>query len=455
MTRVRTPPLRRHRVLAPLLTVWALVAAGCGGDGDGAAPLGAPQDEVGDSAPTEPAGSTDGETAMDSDLPTEADADEEGTDSAAADGETVTIGGLVALSGTFATVGEDILQGFELYVEQQDGLLGGRPVEVIREDEEDPDVAVRKAQKLIQVDEVDAVFGIVSSAAGVAVRDVFDRNEVPVVITNSNVTSLSCEASSDYVYRTSYTFHQAGFISGRWFAENVGTEGVFIIAPDYVGGQDMLAAFKLGFADGGGSPEGIVGEAYPPFQSTDDYQPYISEIQNSGAQYVWAFFGGGEAVSFVNQYEAFGLKATTPLYGWAALADDGILESLGPAGVGVTTMAQYSADLENPVNDEFRAAYQEAFGEEPTYFAESSYVAAQMLDQAIGRIDGEVTPQALAEQLEDTETFAAPRGEFQLNPETNNPVVALFARTVEETEDGTSNVVVGDAGTIEDACPAS
>ncbi len=302
---------------------------------------------------------------------------------------------------------------------------------------------------------MDVVIGVVSSAVGVAVRDVFDSREVPVIITNSNVTALSCELASPWVFRTSYSFHQQGFASGRWIAENVTTEGLFLQAPDYVGGVDMLAAFREGFEAGGGSPDGIIGQQMPPFQTTDDYQPFLSNIQQSGADYVWAFHGGGEAINFVQQYANFGLKDTIPLTGWGALADDGILDALGDAALGIRTVATYSSTLENEVNQRFVEEYEALYDEVPTYFSEQAYVAAQLFGTAVAAIDGNVDDaEALNDAMTNVGSFPAPRGTFELNPETRNSVAVLHAREVQEVDGELVNVVIDDAGTVPEACPS-
>jgi branched-chain amino acid transport system substrate-binding protein len=52
-----------------------------------------------------------------------------------ADNETVRIGFIAGLSGIYQTVGEDMVDGFELYLELNDGQLGGRSVELEIADE--------------------------------------------------------------------------------------------------------------------------------------------------------------------------------------------------------------------------------------------------------------------------------------------------------------------------------
>lgn len=446
-----------------VVLILALVSAACSGqtaDTDDSAEAPATiapdaEDPVDEEQPTaNPADEDTGEPG--SSEATDDDSPESGGSEAANDGRVARIGLIVPTGGTFADIGDDITQAVKLYAQQSNEQFGGLDYELFIEDEGDPDTAVRAAEKLITQDDVDVVIGVVSSAVGVAVRDVFDSREVPVIITNSNVTALSCELASPYVFRTSYSFHQQGFASGRWIAENITTEGLFLEAPDYVGGVDMLKSFREGFEAGGGSPEGIIGEQLPPFQTTNDYQPFLSNMQQAGAEYVWAFHGGGEAINFVQQYADFGLKDSIPLTGWGALADDGILPALGDAALGIRTVATYSSTLDNEVNRQFVDEYVGAYDEVPTYFAEQAYVAAQLFSTAVEKIDGDIDDvEALNEAMTNIGSFDAPRGTFELNPETRNSVAVLHAREVQEVEGELVNVVIGQAGTVEEACPGT
>jgi branched-chain amino acid transport system substrate-binding protein len=69
----------------------------------------------------------------------------------------------------------------------------------------------------------------------------------------------------------------------------------------------MIDAFTQTFTAAGGE---IVGQEFTPFQKTQDFGPYLAKAKASGADAVYVFYAGGEAISFVKQYDSFGLKAT-------------------------------------------------------------------------------------------------------------------------------------------------
>ena len=82
----------------------------------------------------------------------------------AAFAENLKIGMIVTLSGPPAALGQQIVDGFQLALDEKGGMLGGQKVELIVEDDElKPDVALLKATSLIKRDEVDFVVGTVFS----------------------------------------------------------------------------------------------------------------------------------------------------------------------------------------------------------------------------------------------------------------------------------------------------
>src|SRR5690625_4328473 len=79
--------------------------------------------------------------------------------------DTVDIGLLLPLSGAFEALGDDAQDGFELYLDLNDGQLGGQEIDVTVADEGDgPDTSIPAADKLLKQDEVDALVGTTSSA---------------------------------------------------------------------------------------------------------------------------------------------------------------------------------------------------------------------------------------------------------------------------------------------------
>src|ERR1700722_18387689 len=86
------------------------------------------------------------------------------TGSAFAQEKTVKIGFVSTFSGPTAVIGNDMRNAFELALDHLGRKIGGLPVEVIYEDDQQkPDVGVQKTQKLIESDHVDFIAGFIWS----------------------------------------------------------------------------------------------------------------------------------------------------------------------------------------------------------------------------------------------------------------------------------------------------
>ncbi|MGH8998188.1 MAG: ABC transporter substrate-binding protein [Acidimicrobiia bacterium] len=374
------------------------------------------------------------------------DADEEngGGDGAPAP---VKIGLLVPTSGVYTSLGEDMRRGFDLYLDQNGGQLGGRDVELVTADEgAGPDTGVPAARRLVTRDRVAVVTGIVNSAVALGVRDFFTEAKVPLLISNAGADDLTGEAGSPFLWRTSFANSDPNLALGGWLAATPEAEGgVFMLGADYAAGKEQLGGFRKAFEEGGGK---VLGEVYTPFGTTQDFQPFLTQARQSGAKAVFAFYAGAEAVTFVRQYAEFGLAETTPLYGPGFLTEGSVLDAQGPASIGIKTSLHYASELDTPLNTKFVTAYQEVYGDTPTTYSVQSYDAALVLDEAIGRLDGEITGRRLVDAFGRIGDIDSPRGEWRFG-EDQNPDQSFYLREVRTEGEGLVNAVLEDLGPLD------
>jgi len=350
----------------------------------------------------------------------------------------VKIGLSVPVSGVYASLGEDMTQGFNLYLDENDGKLGGRDIEVVSADEgEGPETGVPATTKLVTQDQVSAVVGIVNSSVALGLQETFVQSEVPLIIANAGADDLTAEASP-YIWRTSFTNGGVAAALGEAVAEDVGDGSVYLIAADYAAGEESVNGFKEAFEAAGGT---VAGETYTPFGTTSDWQPYLSKIRSSGATAVYTFYAGAEAVNFVKQYSTFGLAEKTQLYGVGFLTEGGVLDAQGQAAVGTQTSLHYSDLLESDSNRRFVDAYQAAYDEVPTVYAVQAYDAAAALDAAIEGAES-TDGAGIAEAMADVGEIDSPRGAWSFD-ENHNPDQPYYLREVQEGESGLGNVIVG------------
>ena len=331
-------------------------------------------------------------------------------------GEALKIGALLQFTGTLATLGESIRKGFDLFIEENDGMLGGRPVEVLYEDDEgDPQVALRGYRQLVDRDRVNLLVTPVLTTVALALIDQINRDRILTINPNAAANALSLDRKSDYMYRVSYSNYQLGTPGAAYMAENVGKTAV-VVAPDYPAGREVAPAFTAAYEEAGGE---VLQELCPPL-GTSDFATYLTQIREAGPEIVWAFESGADALNFAKQYQEFGLKDEIQLTGMNSWTDPLFTEAAGEAAEGIIAATQWIPDLDNETNQRFVEGYRGKYDETPNQFSVFGYDAGQVLAQSIEEA-GSAEADALTEVLRGI-TFESPRGEITLNPETNNPI---------------------------------
>jgi branched-chain amino acid transport system substrate-binding protein len=359
--------------------------------------------------------------------------------------DTVRIGFVASLSGIYQTVGEDMRDGFQLYLDHNDGKLGGRPVDVVVADEGDgPATALPAAERLIVQEQVVALAGIVGGGSYAAIAPLASEHQIPLVGANGRPTLSPDEV--DWLWHTSFISDEPGEAIAPYVLEHV--EGpVYAIGPDYQGGHDELRGFVDTFTALGGNlanPDGRT--RWTPFPDTTDFIPYFAEVAATDAAAVYTFYAGRAAIDFVTQYAQSEISHL-PLYG-AFLTEGAVLQAQGQAAEGVWNVLNYSPDLDNAANRRFVAEWSARHDRAPTTFAMASWDAAAVLDRAIAAIDGEVTPAAINAAIGELGQIDSPRGPWQFSEITHAPIQRWYLRVVARDGAELTNVLVQDLATI-------
>jgi len=351
--------------------------------------------------------------------------------------ESVDVGILLPYSGVYAALGNEIDAGFTLGLETFAADLGVEIVLHREDDEATPAVGLAMTRKLIMQDDVDVLVGIVSSGVLGAVRDMVDGAGVPLVVANAGNDEATGVACSPFITRVSFSNGQVNRPMGRWMAEQ-GIETVYTLAPDYAAGRQMIDGFASAFTAAGGT---ILGGDFTPFQQTQDFGPYIAQAQASGADALFVFYAGGEAIAFVNQYASFDVSDELPLYGSGFLTSQLYVDAEGASAEGVITALHYVPTIDNPENAAFVAAFREANGRTPSEFAVQGYDAARALTEALasGARDRETLAAALRQV-----NFEGPRGALSIDPATNNIVQPIYVYETVTGEGGMTQEVLAE-----------
>jgi branched-chain amino acid transport system substrate-binding protein len=336
------------------------------------------------------------------------------------------IGFVAPMTGIFAQIGKDMENGFQLYLDQHGGRLGGAKVTFIVEDTEGkPPVAVRKAEKLIRQDKVHMYIGGLLASTGYALAPVSSRLKTVYVLSVAAADDLTQRDLPKYPYivRTSWTSSQPHHPLGQWACEQ-GYKRVATVGADYAFGHEVVGGFQRVFEDCGGK---VVQKIWPPL-GTKDFGPYIPTLKRD-VDAIFSLMVGPMALQFPKQLQAAGISK--PVIGGGTSYDEFVLPAMGDEVLGHVSGLQYSAALDTPKNVEFVKAYRAKYGKVPSYYSESNYTSAQMIDEVMKRSKGKWPgPQQFIKAITSLKLDAV-RGPVYFD-DMRNPVQNIYIKKVEK-----------------------
>ncbi|MDQ3060246.1 MAG: ABC transporter substrate-binding protein [Pseudomonadota bacterium] len=338
------------------------------------------------------------------------------------------VGLMLPYTGTYASLGTAIENGFKQYVAEQGGKLGGREIEFVKvDDASDPSKATDNVNKLIKRDNVDVLIGSVHSGVAMAMAKVAKDTGTLMIVPNAGAGAVTGPMCAQNIFRSSFSNWQPGYAMGEVMAKK-GHKKVVTITWKYAAGDESVKGFKEAFEKAGGQ---VVKELNLPFPNVE-FQALLTDIAATKPDAVYTFFAGGGAVKFVKDYAGAGLKKSIPLYG-AGFLTDGTLEAQGADADGLLTTLHYADALNTPRDNAFRLAYAKAYKMQPDVYAVQGYDAAQMLGVGLTAVKGDVSKKAEFADALHKAKIDSPRGAFSIS-KFNNPVQDIYLRQVSGKE---------------------
>ena len=346
-----------------------------------------------------------------------------GTSQAADD--KIKVGFMLPYTGTYASLGNAITNGFKQFVAEQGGKLGGREIEYYTvDDESDPAKATENANKLVKRDKVDLLVGTVHSGVALAMAKVARENKTLLIVPNAGADEITGPLCAPNVFRSSFSAWQPSYAMGQLMAQK-GLKKVVTLTWKYSFGQQSVDGFKEAFEKSGGK---VVKDMTLPFPNVE-FQPFLTEIAALKPDAVFVFFAGAGAAKFVKDYAAAGLNRSVPLYGPGFLTD-GNLDAMGEAGKGLQTTLHYADGLDNKKDPAFRLGYAKTYKMQPDVYAVQGYDAAQLYNAGLKAAGGDAGKQAEVIKGMESARIDSPRGAFTLS-KAHNPVQDIYLREVQ------------------------
>jgi branched-chain amino acid transport system substrate-binding protein len=340
----------------------------------------------------------------------------------------VKIGMITTLSTKAGYLGEEIRDGFQLAIDQENGKLGGIPVELLVDDDgRKPEKAKQIAERFIKRDGAKILTGIVFSNVAIAVVPKVVKQDVIYVSANAGPSLLAGKGCHKNYFNVAYQNDNLDEVVGKYVTE-AGFKNVYLLAPNYPAGKDHLAGFKRYYQGE------IAGEVYTKLGQSD-YAAEIAALRAAKPDSVFFFLPGGMGINFIKQYSQAGLSQTIPVFGPAFSFDERLLQAVKDAALGVKNGSQWTHDLDNPANRQFVDAFKKTYGRTPTLYASQGYDAARLLGSALKQVQGDVSNTDLLRNAIRKADFDTVRGKFAFSAN-QHPVQDIYIREVVKDAEG-------------------
>ena len=358
----------------------------------------------------------------------------------------VKVGMIVDYTGQFADTGNQIDNGYKLYVKQHGDTVAGRKIETIRKDNGgmQPDVAKRLSQEFVVRDKGDIIAGFDLTPNALAAGDVSAEAKKFMVVMNAATSIITTK--SPYMTRTSSTTPQLNGALGTWAAKN-GIKKVYTLVSDYGPGLDAVAAFTENYTAAGGA---IVGAAKFPV-ATLDFSAFIQAAKDSNpdAIYIWTP-GGTQPAAIGKALAERGVDTSkVKILGQDELTGVSAIASMGDLSIGIITAAMYDYSHKSPMNEKFVKAFQDEYKRMPDIFAIGGYDGATLIYKALEKTGGKADGESLIAAAKGM-TWESPRGTILIDPETRDIVQTVYIRRVTKVDGKLINVEFDKVDNVKD-----
>lgn len=297
--------------------------------------------------------------------------------------EDVKVGALMGVTGPLANFIPPILNAAKLAeadVNENGGILGGGKFElVVADGQAAAQPSVDAANKLVNLENVAAIMGGLSSGATIAAANAVSiPNKVLQVSPTATSPALTDLDDNDYVYRIVPSDNYQGSV----LADVVLDAGIKKVAVTFVNndyGVGIANTFKDAFEKKGGT--------ITAFEKHEDkknsYRGELATLASSGAEALAVIaYAGGSGAKIVKQSLENGFYDT--FIGTDGLRDDILIQQVGADALAKSFFTSPSSPAENPAGDALHKRFDERFGsgsDKP--FVDQAYDATMLIALAI------------------------------------------------------------------------
>jgi branched-chain amino acid transport system substrate-binding protein len=355
---------------------------------------------------------------------------------APAQNEPVRLGLMTVKTGPLASGGIDMERALVQFLRERNNTLSGRKMELFVGDSAGvPAQARTKLQELVERDKIQVLIGPLAAGEALAADDYIRQQQLPT-LSVAAAEDLTQRNANPWFVRATSTSAQSAQPLADYCYKTLKFRRMAVIADDIAYGHEMCAGFQRVFEDAGGK---IVQKMLSPL-TVPDYATYLAQLKTN-IDGIFLGFAGSNGFRWYKQFNEYGLRGKINVVGGMTAFDEAVLRNMGDEALGILTACWYSAELDNPLNRKFAAAFRTEWKYDPGFYAAATYVEGAVLEAALVTVKGRIEDKAAFMKALRATKVETVRGPVSFD-EYGNVVGNVYIRKVERKEGRLVNTVI-------------
>ncbi len=287
----------------------------------------------------------------------------------------IKIGLLAPLTGSVASVGEDVRNAVLLAMEDLPEFDNVEIQLVVEDSQSKPAEGVTAFKKLVEVDQVNAVVGITSSGVAQAIGPIAEEKGIPTIL--AVASSYKPEKEDSYVFKFWPSNKERANFEARFIVEKLGAKDIALIYVNNAMGSGLKKQFEKKVEQLGAKIQVL--EAFNPNET--DFRTSLIKIKNADPEAVFIIAYSPEAVNILKQGKEMGIDSQ--FLATSTVISKSFLDSAGEVAEGLIvdlpiTRSEATAEFEERFADRFN----DSILHPGSYFAyDSVTILAGLLDK--------------------------------------------------------------------------
>jgi branched-chain amino acid transport system substrate-binding protein len=348
----------------------------------------------------------------------------------------IRLGLMTVKTGPLASGGIDMERGLVQYLRERNNTLAGRKVDLFVADSAGvPAQARTKLQELVERDRIQVMIGPLAAGEALASDDYVRQAQLPT-LSVAAAEDMTQRKPNPWFVRGTSTSSQSAQPLADYCYKTLKYRRMVVIADDIPYGHEMCAGFQRVFEDLGGK---IIQKTFPPL-TVPDYGTYLAQLKTK-ADAIFLGFAGSNGFRYLRQFNEYGLRGKLAVVGGMTALDEAVLRNMGDEALGIITACWYSAEIDNPINKKFAAAFRAEWKYDPGFYAAATYVEAAVLQAGLEAVKGKIEDKtAFMKALRGVKVETA-RGPVSFD-QYGNVIGNVYIRKVERKEGRLVNAVI-------------